>query len=504
MGRRRDLLAAFVTALRDEAEVQRRSGGHPIDVRDGRRVDASAEGVTYRFTLHADVFLPDGAPVSLEIDGRRSEAEVLNRQGDVLLLYLPWPADEDPPPETIDHATLRAEPWLLTTALAERLDNVDDELEIVGRLLDLCVESGDATPSAARSATRSATGPKEARRPPWAEDENEGPGTQTARQRPPATTAQPPGDPREANPWQEAAIEACRRDPIHFVWGPPGTGKTRTLGELVARLAAAGETLLVTAHANVAVDAALLAAARATGLDQPEVLRPTGAPSIVRAGPPALAEARALGITVEELALRRRPDLNERLRTLTAELARLREGGQRPSSTSTSRAPTGPGDASTAGLGGSGGSPGAARAADRSSAAREAGRSAEIRRELRAIRAELRDEERAVLASAREPLPAPSSRWVAAAEDATVEASMGPRPSGRGNGAMWRESRCDHHAPARRSRDEPEKLRHEGPHEAALLSMCNGPLRTPPRGHRSTEALAARSEAILYDPVALA
>jgi hypothetical protein len=155
------------------------------------------------------------------------------------------------------------------------------------------------------------------------------------------------------------AIDACRRDALHFVWGPPGTGKTRTLGELVARLARDGATVLVVAHANVAVDAAALATAHALGLDRPEVLRgPEPPPTVVRAGPPAIDAVRGLGIASGDVALRHRPDLARRLRTLTTELGRLQAAGTEP------------------------------------------GRSAELRRQLREVRAELRDEERAAVASA--------------------------------------------------------------------------------------------------------
>lgn len=47
-----------------------------------------------------------------------------------------------------------------------------------------------------------------------------------------------------------------------YVWGPPGTGKTTTLGALVGALVSAGKRVLVVSPYNVAVDAAALAAAR--------------------------------------------------------------------------------------------------------------------------------------------------------------------------------------------------------------------------------------------------
>jgi len=48
-----------------------------------------------------------------------------------------------------------------------------------------------------------------------------------------------------------------------YVWGPPGTGKTTTLGALVAALVTNGKRVLVVSPYNVAVDAAVLSAAQA-------------------------------------------------------------------------------------------------------------------------------------------------------------------------------------------------------------------------------------------------
>jgi len=51
-----------------------------------------------------------------------------------------------------------------------------------------------------------------------------------------------------------AVVHALAAEPIALVHGPPGTGKTRTLVEIVRQAVAAGERVLVTAASNVAVD----------------------------------------------------------------------------------------------------------------------------------------------------------------------------------------------------------------------------------------------------------
>ena len=53
---------------------------------------------------------------------------------------------------------------------------------------------------------------------------------------------------------QLAAVDRIRRQDLVFLWGPPGTGKTHTLGEAITHLVRDGRRLLVLALANVAVD----------------------------------------------------------------------------------------------------------------------------------------------------------------------------------------------------------------------------------------------------------
>ena len=57
---------------------------------------------------------------------------------------------------------------------------------------------------------------------------------------------------------RQAAANAFARD-FSFVWGPPGTGKSFTLGHIAAELVARGERVLVLANTNAATDVVTLA-----------------------------------------------------------------------------------------------------------------------------------------------------------------------------------------------------------------------------------------------------
>ena len=62
---------------------------------------------------------------------------------------------------------------------------------------------------------------------------------------------------------QTCVVDTCLNQDITFVWGPPGTGKTRTLAYLIAVATLAGKKVLAVAIANVAVDQLALGVVRA-------------------------------------------------------------------------------------------------------------------------------------------------------------------------------------------------------------------------------------------------
>jgi hypothetical protein len=75
----------------------------------------------------------------------------------------------------------------------------------------------------------------------------------------------PPGEAAGLNDSQRGAIaRACERN-LTSIWGPPGTGKTKVIGLLVAELCRRGERVLLAANTNAAVDNAV-EAVRAAGV----------------------------------------------------------------------------------------------------------------------------------------------------------------------------------------------------------------------------------------------
>lgn len=63
---------------------------------------------------------------------------------------------------------------------------------------------------------------------------------------------------KDLNTSQKEAIEKALNQKVTFFWGPPGTGKTKTMGALAASLIQNGKRVLLTALSNMALDQLLL------------------------------------------------------------------------------------------------------------------------------------------------------------------------------------------------------------------------------------------------------
>lgn len=59
------------------------------------------------------------------------------------------------------------------------------------------------------------------------------------------------------NRLQKSALETVATNSVTYIWGPPGTGKTTTMGSVVAALANLGQKVLLVSNTNLALDTAL-------------------------------------------------------------------------------------------------------------------------------------------------------------------------------------------------------------------------------------------------------
>lgn len=118
----------------------------------------------------------------------------------------------------------------------------------------------------------------------------------------PVTT---PAAAKGLNDSQKRAVQLSCDSNIAFVWGPPGTGKTRTISHIVTELMARGQRVLLTSTTNAALDQALgvLAAHPASRPD-------FRAGRIVRVGQ---TQADTYGASLAEVVSRHNEKLRKRL-----------------------------------------------------------------------------------------------------------------------------------------------------------------------------------------------
>lgn len=78
------------------------------------------------------------------------------------------------------------------------------------------------------------------------------------------------------NEKQQEALNLSLNNNLTYVWGPPGTGKTRTIGLICCQLQINQRSVLIVSHTNTAVDQALLNIAQQTSpelIEQGKILR---------------------------------------------------------------------------------------------------------------------------------------------------------------------------------------------------------------------------------------
>jgi hypothetical protein len=228
-------LAEFRTALRQEIEAARRaSAAGAIPLVQGRRIGQLGNAYQYLFEVENALNLPGDAPGDL-IVGNQLPREVTVIAVEGLNVTLSVNADLG---AFVPSARLVSNLAHLMRKLIERIESLREEPNEPGeRILGNATISGEPEEIEDRALNR--------------------------RQR-------------------EAVSSALGRDTT-FIWGPPGTGKTKTIGAIGGHLADLGSSALMVSHTNTAVDQALLQIAERVRATDPELL---AAGKVLRVGQP--------------------------------------------------------------------------------------------------------------------------------------------------------------------------------------------------------------------------
>lgn len=210
------LLDEFRKALRDEIEVaKRKSSNSVIPLSNGHKVSQAGAAFQYAFLIDSVLNIPDGAPGDLMIPGKPPlEVSIVSVEG--LRLVVSIAVDLG---QYVPEARLQSNLIILMRKLIERIElNASSENSAAQRMMGIDSVSGE---------------PKEI------------------------------ADHFSLNANQLKALKSALGRNLTFIWGPPGTGKTWTIGTIAEQLYKENRSVLIVSHTNIAVDQAVKHVAKA-------------------------------------------------------------------------------------------------------------------------------------------------------------------------------------------------------------------------------------------------
>jgi len=267
-------LAEFRSAIQSEIEAARRNEcNSAVPLINGHRIGQVGGSWQYVFDIENILTLPDGSPGDLRTEGRApTEVTVLSVVGMTITLSVPIDLGVFVPA-----AKLQSNLAQLMRKLIERIESSASRANPVGeRICGWSPVGGEPEPT---------------------------------------------GFIDGLNEDQTKAVESSLGRNTTFVWGPPGTGKTKTIGAIAEQLYCRGRSVLLVSHTNAAVDQAVLRIEKSLPRDDLE------RGCVVRVGDPQDARLK----TDQNLLLlkthvdRRSQALSARRETLKADLKQATE-----------------------------------------------------------------------------------------------------------------------------------------------------------------------------------
>lgn len=239
----------FIIALDQEiTAIKRGKGGSIIKVFNGRFLREVSGLHVYIFHLENFLAVLDDSPAEIEIRGNRYPAQVLLTQGLEVEIGI-----EHFCGKYISEAKLQTNLWYLLELLKKKfteMQNGSNNAFILSESLfnnqEVTKTEFDSIISCQSCGTKNRIGNRStiSQRPICGKCKQ-----QIMAQY--SLSAKPPNDP------QKLAIDNSFFSQFAVIWGPPGTGKTKTIAQAIEAHLNAGRRILLVSHANAAVDEAL-------------------------------------------------------------------------------------------------------------------------------------------------------------------------------------------------------------------------------------------------------
>ena len=283
----RGLLAEFDKALDDEIKtVKTRGGDWTLRLKDGEFIGEIARGRIYQFNVERKIPVVDETPAQIEIMGRNYRASIVR-----FLEFKLEVCITDFDGERIPSARLKIDATYVLKKLKDALSSLT---------------RGSWSPSLALKVFNYIPPKCSVGKPVFILMDDDG---------------NPP------DPCQSKAIEICLGNEVSFIHGPPGTGKTRTLVNVVNDLANNGKRVLVSCHTNIACDNVIDQFLKYERQETVKNLLKNG--EIVRIGTPVLQNQRIRELTIEAIHERLSKKLRQEKEALTASMDSLSQRNKR-------------------------------------------------------------------------------------------------------------------------------------------------------------------------------
>lgn len=235
---------------------------------EGKFVKEENNCYIYIFNTEYEIRLTDSFPVTIKVKGINYEADIISIEKTKIILSLKEKIKNE-----IDKAFLKCNPVFLLEALRFRLLKCKKETNGLARAI---VEEGMVN------------------------------------------------NHQIEVPKKDCLNDVVENNKIAFIWGPPGTGKTTTLGELVNKYTSENKKILIVSHSNTAVDEAIL---KILDHFKDNTLLEKG--KIIRYGyiqKNELKEQYGQYCNVYSYALQQKPNLKEKLLEIEKKIKQFTEG----------------------------------------------------------------------------------------------------------------------------------------------------------------------------------
>lgn len=195
------LLRAWQKAILAEILHLKKYGSSRWLILNGRLLSKS-DAFMYFFDTPSAIKIPTGSSIKIDWGSKRVEGRILSAEGNNIILALQEDIGSD-----LSGAYLLHDPWELLDQLFQRLEEIKDSKRKRARIKKLMDPS------------------------------------------------MPPNHPADKiKSSTHELILRSKYNPVTYVWGPPGTGKTYTLARVAANKYFKGQNVLILAHSNQAID----------------------------------------------------------------------------------------------------------------------------------------------------------------------------------------------------------------------------------------------------------